>query len=65
MLPESSCSGKRAGLREICDRRDECKYYIANYHIDKQKKIMYSGLVISPSSCIVDDYKNFEEIDDV
>lgn len=64
MIPESRCSGKKTS-RELCDMRFECKFFLGNYHVDKQKKMKTHSSDISVRHCTINGYTNFEDISDV
>ena len=59
-----NCTGSNQSTKKICDRREECRYYIGNYHEEIAYKMKQKHSVIFPSSCINNDYNMYEELED-
>ncbi len=62
-VPNLSCVGERGMKKERCERREECKFYIGNYHQEVVVKMEKNEDIVYPFNCINNDYNMFEELE--
>jgi hypothetical protein len=63
-VPYMNCVGEYGAKHNKCNRREECKFYFGNYHEEIVVRMKQKHSVISPYSCMNDDFKMFEDISD-